>query len=117
MKFDKSETTYEDLVRHFFTFHDPTTNNRQGNDKGTQYASTIFFHDMEQKAIAEKVCGEVQDLISNKKLKAYQSFRVTTKVSSSETFYPAHLAHQEYLQKNTNGYCNHRIRFNWEDVE
>jgi peptide-methionine (S)-S-oxide reductase len=45
VKFDPARCTYEDLCTHFYTFHDPTTVNRQGNDSGTQYASVVFVHD------------------------------------------------------------------------
>ena len=53
--FKGDATTYEELCKHFFSFHDPTTLNRQGNDVGTQYGSVIFYHDDAQKDIAEKV--------------------------------------------------------------
>ena len=47
IRFDNTKATYEDLVKHLFTFHDPTTLNRQGNDAGTQYASVVFYHSPE----------------------------------------------------------------------
>ena len=53
--FDKTKTTFEDLAKFFFTFHDPTQQDQQMNDKGTQYASAIFYHSDEQKVTAEKV--------------------------------------------------------------
>ena len=55
--FDPGVVTYEDLLGVFFTIHDPTTLNRQGNDVGTQYRSAIFYHDDEQKAAAEQTVG------------------------------------------------------------
>ena len=59
IRFDKRKTTFEELCKFLFTFHDPTTPNQQGNDKGTQYASTIFYHNEEQKKIAEEVSNTV----------------------------------------------------------
>ncbi len=53
-------TKYEELVKFFYQLHDPTTLNRQGNDRGTQYRSAIFYHTPEQKEIAERVTKEVQ---------------------------------------------------------
>jgi peptide-methionine (S)-S-oxide reductase len=70
--FEGDELTYEKLVRHFFAFHDPTTLNRQGNDRGTQYASVIFCYDDVQKQIATKVKNELQELVSKGKVSNYQ---------------------------------------------
>jgi peptide-methionine (S)-S-oxide reductase len=58
IRYDSTKTTYEDLVSHLFTFHDPTTANRQGNDVGSQYASVIFTHDETQKETADKGCAQ-----------------------------------------------------------
>lgn len=102
---------FQELVRFFFSFHDPTTMNRQGNDVGTQYASAIFCTDAKQKEIAEKVKAELQSAIDGGNLKTYQSKTVTTGIFDYTTFYPAHEEHQEYLSKNPLGYCNHRYRF------
>lgn len=95
IRFNNTVTTYEELVRSFFTFHDPTIKNKQGNDKGTQYASTIFYHSDEQKQTAEKVLNRVQDLVTAKKITngQYKSFKVTTAIINATTYYPAHLAH------------------------
>src|SRR5271168_2230068 len=59
VKFDPSKLSFEDLLKSFFRLHDPTTKNRQGNDAGTQYRSSIFYHSPEQKQSAEKVKAEV----------------------------------------------------------
>jgi peptide-methionine (S)-S-oxide reductase len=60
---------YEDLIRYFFQFHDPTTLNRQGNDAGTQYASVIFVYDEEQRRIANKVKDELSELVNKGAIK------------------------------------------------
>lgn len=119
IRFNNKVTTYEELVKFLFTFHDPTTFNRQKQDKGPQYASTIFYHSEEQRKIAEEVKEKVQDLIIEKKIPQakFESFKVTTKIAPASTYYPAHDEHQEYLFKKPNGYCNHRYRFHWGDVE
>mmetsp|Transcript_24336 Transcript_24336/g.44023 ORF Transcript_24336/g.44023 Transcript_24336/m.44023 type:complete len:146 (+) Transcript_24336:250-687(+) len=104
------ENHFEELCRFFFMFHDPTTLNRQGNDVGTQYASYIFCGDEEQIRIANNVKGELQAAVDAGKVK-YASNKVETQIGPMTTFYPAHEEHQEYLMKNPNGYCNHRMRF------
>jgi peptide-methionine (S)-S-oxide reductase len=74
-EFDGEEKTYEKLVRHFFSFHDPTTMNQQGNDKGTQYASVIFCYDQKQTEIASRVKAELQELLTKRKVRNYQVIR------------------------------------------
>lgn len=134
--FEGGEKAYEDLVKHFFMFHDPTTLNRQGNDRGTQYASAIFTYDEKQvrrpqhtlenqllyvipsllfglllqKEIATKVKAELQALVKKGKIPGYQSVDVVTYITDATVFYPAHDEHQEYLEKNPLGYCNHGYR-------
>jgi len=114
VELNKPEKHFEDLIRFFFSFHDPTTMNRQGNDAGTQYASYIFTSDENQEKIATRVKNELQNLLDTKKAKCFSSKTVTTKISPSNEFYAAHEEHQEYLAKNPSGYCNHYIRkFSW----
>eukprot|EP00602_Paraphysomonas_sp_CaronLab_P006201 CAMPEP_0185023478 /NCGR_PEP_ID=MMETSP1103-20130426/6146_1 /TAXON_ID=36769 /ORGANISM="Paraphysomonas bandaiensis, Strain Caron Lab Isolate" /LENGTH=226 /DNA_ID=CAMNT_0027556085 /DNA_START=60 /DNA_END=740 /DNA_ORIENTATION=+ len=105
------EKMYEELVRFFFQFHDPTTLNRQRNDKGTQYASVIYCYDSVQKEIATRVKNELQALIDDGKVSCFSEKTVTTAIKDATEFFPAHAEHQEYLMKNPKGYCNHKIRF------
>ncbi|CAJ1950078.1 unnamed protein product [Cylindrotheca closterium] len=108
---------FEDLIRFFFTFHDPTTLNRQGNDAGTQYASVIFCSDEDQVKIATKVKEELQTLMDGGKVTSYSEKTIKTGIVSYTDFYPAHEEHQEYLEKNPSGYCNHRYRFrDWPEL-
>eukprot|EP00934_Nitzschia_sp_Nitz4_P002265 Nitzschia sp. Nitz4//scaffold151_size53849//22976//23640//NITZ4_006721-RA/size53849-processed-gene-0.70-mRNA-1//-1//CDS//3329537138//2265//frame0 len=108
---------FEELVKFFFSFHDPTTPNRQGNDAGTQYASAIFYSDDQQYAIAKKVKDELQTAIADKKIKTFATPTVTTALLPYTTFYAAHEEHQAYLEKNPRGYCNHRYRFkDWPEL-
>jgi peptide-methionine (S)-S-oxide reductase len=109
---------FEELVRFFFMFHDPTTKNRQGNDAGTQYASWIFCGDDKQLEIAKRVRTELQTLLDQGAIRTYAGKQVTTAIGPLKEFVPAHEAHQRYLEKNPNGYCNHRFRFKeWPQVE
>lgn len=105
------DKNFEELIKFFFMFHDPTTLNRQGNDVGTQYASYIFCDGEEQIKIANKVKDELQAAMDAGKVKSYVGKKVETAIGPMTTFYPAHEEHQEYLMKNPNGYCNHRFRF------
>ncbi len=103
VRFDPSKTSYEALVRFFFTMHDPTTVNRQQNDMGSQYRSAIFVHSDEQKRIAEKVKSEVD---ASGKWPA----KVVTEIVPAATFWKAEEYHQDYLEKHPNGYRCHWIR-------
>ena len=102
---------FEELIKFFFMFHDPTTLNRQGNDVGTQYASVIFCSDDQQTAIAKKVKLELQAAINHDLVTSYNDKTVETGIVPYTQFYPAHEEHQQYLEKNPSGYCNHRYRF------
>jgi len=91
--FDPSVISFRDLLNVFFTIHDPTTLNRQGNDVGTQYRSAIFYHSPEQKAVAEEVIAE----LNNAKIWANP---IVTEVTAAGPFYPAENYHQEYFANN-----------------
>ena len=111
---DPTPELFEELIRFFFMFHDPTTKNRQGNDAGSQYASYIFTSDDKQAEIANRVKNELQKLIDDGKIPRYYEKNVETLIDEANEFYEAHAEHQEYLSKNPNGYCNHFYRFkNW----
>ena len=111
VELNEPEKHFEELIRFFFQFHDPTTKNRQGNDTGFQYASWIFCDGEAQTEIAERVVAELQAVVEAGGIGAYANRSVSTKVSPLKEFTPAHAEHQEYLAKHPNGYCNHRIRF------
>lgn len=91
--FDPNVISYRDLLNVFFTIHDPTTLNRQGADIGTQYRSAIFYHDEEQKKIAEEVIKELnaQKIWDNP---------LVTEVTKFDKFYLAEDYHQEYFANN-----------------
>ena len=101
--FDPQKLAYADLLRYFFRLHDPTTANRQGNDRGTQYRSVIFYTSPEQKQIAEEVKLEVAQ---SGKWKA----PLVTQISQASAWYPAEDYHQDYLQKHPDGYTCHYVR-------
>jgi len=105
------EKDFEELIKFFFMFHDPTTANRQGNDTGTQYASAIFVHDEAQKEIVDKVMTELQSALDRKVIKnPFSKKKIVTDVHQATVFYAAEEYHQEYLMKNPSGYCNHYMR-------
>lgn len=91
--FDEDVTSYRELLEVFFTIHDPTTLNRQGNDVGTQYRSAIFFHSEEQRATAEEVRKEIDASRAG-------TDRVVTTIEPASTFYVADAYHQEYYRRN-----------------
>ena len=90
--YDENKVSYNELLDLFWNIHDPTQINKQGPDIGTQYRSVIFYHNENQRKIAEKAKQELQS--SNK-------FRrpISTEIKKAETFYPAEQYHQHYLEK------------------
>ncbi len=90
LEFDPKVITFEQIIKRFFEFHDPTTLNSQGPDFGTQYRSEIFYLNEEQKNIAQKVIDE-----ENLKL----SGKVVTKLSELKNYCTAEEYHQKYLEK------------------
>jgi peptide-methionine (S)-S-oxide reductase len=99
IKFDPKVISFKDLLRVFFSVHDPTTLNRQGNDVGTQYRSAIFYYNDEQKRDAEEVIKEITD-------KGIYDNPIVTEVTPLEKFWPAENYHQEYFANNPNQpYC------------
>jgi len=91
--FDPNIVSYRDLLNVFFAIHDPTTLNRQGADTGTQYRSAIFYHDEEQKKIAEEL---IKDLNAQK----IWDRPLVTEVTKLDKFYMAEDYHQEYFANN-----------------
>ena len=91
--FDPGVVSYEDMLGVFFTIHDPTTLNRQGNDVGTQYRSAIFYHNDEQKADAEKAIREIAEA-------RIWSRPIVTEIVPLTDFYAAEAYHQDYFKNN-----------------
>lgn len=91
--FDPSVISYRDLLNVFFTIHDPTTLDRQGNDVGTQYRSAIFTHGAEQDTAAREVIAELTKA-------ATWDDPIVTKIESLTTFYPAEAYHAAYFERN-----------------
>lgn len=100
VEFDSDKLGFADLLRLFFKLHDPTTVNRQGNDVGTQYRSAIFYQNENQKQLAIDV---IQELTASKKFVN----PIVTKLELLTEFISAEEYHQDYLQKNPNGYTCH----------
>ena len=99
IQFDPDQISYEDMLEIFFSTHDPTTLNRQGNDVGTQYRSVIFYHSEEQMEIAEQVKAELETSGTWKN-------PVVTEIVPFEKFYQAEDYHQNYFRNNPNqSYC------------
>ena len=97
--FDPAVITYRELLEIFFTIHDPTTLNRQGNDVGTQYRSAIYYHSPEQKATAEAVMQELQ-------ARGIWDDAFVTELTAAPEFFPAEEYHQHYFVRNPGqGYC------------
>ncbi len=91
--FDRNVVNFKEILQVFFTMHDPTTLNRQGNDVGPQYRSAIFYHSEEQKRIAQEVIGEFE-------AEGVWDNPIVTEVSPLVVFYEAEDYHQEYYENN-----------------
>ncbi|HEY0048619.1 MAG TPA: peptide-methionine (S)-S-oxide reductase MsrA [Pyrinomonadaceae bacterium] len=99
IKFDPEVISFKEILQVFFSVHDPTTLNRQGNDIGSSYRSAIFYHDENQKRIAEEVIREVTE-------EGVYDDPIVTEVTAFDKFYPAEDYHQEYFANNPNQpYC------------
>lgn len=97
--FDPQTVSFREILEIFFAFHDPTTLNRQGADKGTQYRSAIYYHTPEQKATAEQVIAEFNR-------QGVWNAPIVTEVTEAPEFYSAEEYHQEYYERNPGqGYC------------
>jgi len=103
ISFDNKKTSLEKILKFFFAIHDPTQLNRQQNDIGTQYRSAIFYQNNEQKIIALDLINKINNL------KVFDK-KIATEVVEFKNFYPAEKYHQNYLQKNPNGYNCHYYR-------
>jgi peptide-methionine (S)-S-oxide reductase len=98
--FDPAKTSYEELLRVFWEGHDPTQGMRQGNDAGTQYRSAVYWTSQEQRRAAEESRAMYQA-----RLAAAGYGEITSELVEAGPFYYAEPYHQQYLQKNPNGYC------------
>jgi peptide-methionine (S)-S-oxide reductase len=105
--FDPSQTSYRDLLEFFFQIHDPTTPNRQGNDRGTSYRSAIFYTSEEQRRVAE-------DTIADVEASGLWPGKVVTELSPAGDFWEAEPEHQDYLERYPNGYTCHFVRPHWK---
>jgi len=103
--YDPAVTSFESLLEVFFATHDPTTLNQQGADKGTQYRSAIFYHDDEQKQIAEAYIKQLNET------PPFRRRPIVTTLEPASTFYTAEEYHQDYFRRNpTAGYCQAVVR-------
>ena len=104
--FDPAKTSYRRLLEFFFQIHDPTTRDRQGNDRGASYRSAIYFTSEEQRAIAE-------DTIADVEASGLWPGKVVTEVEPAGDFWEAEPEHQDYLQRIPHGYTCHFVRPAW----
>lgn len=99
--FDANVISYQDILLVFMTTHDPTTLNRQGADRGTQYRSVIYFLNEEQETVANAILEKLQPYFSNK---------IVTEISPLDVFYDAEKEHQDFYRNNKEyGYCTYVI--------
>ena len=98
--FNSNAISLDEILKHFFETHDPTQLNRQGNDIGTQYRSVILFSNETQRKLAENILKEYQSLLFD-----VGYGKVVTLIEPLDNFFLAENYHQDYLEKNPNGYC------------
>lgn len=99
LEYDDSKVTYAQLLEAFFSMHNPTTLNRQGPDRGTQYRSAVFYHDAEQQQAA-------REKISALNAAGKWQSPIVTEITPASTFWRAEEYHQRYLEKNGGGFCH-----------
>ena len=104
--FDPAKISYRHLLEFFFQIHDPTTLNRQGNDRGLSYRSAIYYLDAAQKSVAEKTISEVN-------ASGIWPGPVVTELEEVGDFWEAEPEHQDYLERRPNGYTCHYVRPDW----
>ena len=104
--FDPARITYRALLEFFFQIHDPTTSNRQGNDRGLSYRSAIYYVDEVQKDVA-------LDTIADVDASGLWPGKVVTELEKVSDFWEAEPEHQDYLERVPNGYTCHFIRLDW----
>ena len=105
--FDPAKLSYRELLEFFFQIHDPSTPDRQGNDRGSSYRSAIFTTSPEQRAIA-------QDTIADVDASGIWPGKVVTQVAPAGDFWEAEPEHQDYLQRYPAGYTCHFVRPDWK---
>ena len=109
--YDPQQISYAELLKVFFTVHDPTTLNRQGADEGEQYRSVIFYRNNDQYKLAKKIIGDIQ------RERVYDN-PIVTQLSAYKDFYPAEAYHQNYYNRNRDkGYCKMVIQPKLEKFE
>ena len=104
--FDPNTISYRKILEFFFQIHDPSTEDRQGNDRGTSYRSAIFYTSDEQKRMAEETIRDVD-------ASGLWPGKVVTEVAPAGPFWEAEPEHQDYLQRLPHGYTCHYIRPDW----
>ncbi len=106
IEFDNKVTSYRKILTFFFQIHDPSTLDRQGNDRGSSYRSEIFYTSDAQKEMALKTIKDVD-------ASGLWPAPAVTKVSAASAFWEAEPEHQDYLERTPNGYTCHYVRPNW----
>ena len=105
--FDPQQISFRRILEFFFQIHDPSTPNRQGNDRGASYRSAIFYTSQEQKRVAEQTIADVN-------ASGLWPGKVVTEVVAAGPFWKAEPEHQDYLQRSPHGYTCHWVRPNWK---
>ena len=105
--FDPGQISYRQILEFFFQIHDPTTPNRQGNDRGMSYRSGIYYLNDEQKCMAEQTIADVD-------ASGLWPGKAVTEIVAAGPFWEAEPEHQDYLERNPNGYTCHFIRPGWK---